>query len=136
MEERLAGIRACVFNAYGTLFDFNSAVARHHGELGEKAHALSAVWRDKQLQYTWLRSLMDRYEDFLHVTRNALDFAMAAVGYALKNRLTHKDFADFIASTRGTVTATLNRFVKEGLLSKSGKYWVVNDLERLKEICW
>lgn len=80
MEERLEGIRSCVFDAYGTLFDFNSAVARHHGELGEKALALSAVWRDKQLQYTWLRSLMGRYEDFHHVTRDALDFAMAAVG--------------------------------------------------------
>lgn len=57
-------------------------------------------------------------------------------GYVLKIHLTHKDFADLIASTRETVTATLNRFVKDGLLSKSGKYWVVNDLERLKEICW
>jgi 2-haloacid dehalogenase len=71
-------IGACVFDAYGTLFDFNSAVERCRDKLGDKADALSATWRQKQLQYTWLRSLMGKYEDFWAVTGNALDFALAA----------------------------------------------------------
>ncbi len=73
-------IGACVFDAYGTLFDFNSAVERCRDKLGDKADPLSATWRQKQLQYTWLRSLMNRYEDFWTVTGDALDFSLAAVG--------------------------------------------------------
>ena len=73
-------IGACVFDAYGTLFDFNSAVERCRDKLGDKADPLSATWRQKQLQYTWLRSLMGRYEDFWTVTGDALDYALAAVG--------------------------------------------------------
>ena len=70
-------IGACVFDAYGTLFDFNSAVERCRDKLGGKADTLSATWRQKQLQYTWLRSLMGKYEDFWTVTGDALDFALA-----------------------------------------------------------
>ncbi len=73
-------IGACVFDAYGTLFDFNSAVDRCRDSIGERADELSALWRQKQLQYTWLRSLMGRYEDFWQVTGAALDYAMSAVG--------------------------------------------------------
>ena len=70
---------ACVFDAYGTLFDVHSAAARMKDELGEKADALSEMWRLKQLQYTWLRSLMGRHEDFWQVTGDALDYAMRAL---------------------------------------------------------
>ena len=73
-------IGACVFDAYGTLFDFNSAVEHCRDEIGECADELSALWRQKQLQYTWLRSLMGRYVDFWQVTGDALDFAMQATG--------------------------------------------------------
>jgi len=51
----LHGIRACVFDAYGTLFDVAAAARTCSGELGEKSGALSSLWREKQLQYTWLR---------------------------------------------------------------------------------
>ncbi|HUB94703.1 MAG TPA: HAD-IA family hydrolase, partial [Stellaceae bacterium] len=54
-------IRACVFDAYGTLFDFGSAVARCGAPLQGKDEALTRLWRDKQLQYTWLRSLQHRH---------------------------------------------------------------------------
>ncbi len=74
---RLPGIRACVFDAYGTLFDVHSPAERLRTELGPKADALSAAWRTKQLEYTWLRSLMGRHADFWHVTGEALDFALA-----------------------------------------------------------
>ena len=73
-------IGACVFDAYGTLFDVNSAVARCRDRLGDKAEELGALWRRKQLEYAWLRSLMGQYEDFWAVTGGALDHAMAALG--------------------------------------------------------
>lgn len=63
--------RAFLFDAYGTLFDVHSVVPK--GEFAE----LSKLWRQKQLEYTWLRSLMDRYEDFWRVTEDALSAAAA-----------------------------------------------------------
>ena len=74
------GIRVCVFDAYGTLFDVHSAVARHRDRIGSEAAALSATWRTKQLEYTWQRSLMDRYVDFSQVTADGLDYALEAHG--------------------------------------------------------
>ena len=71
-------IGACVFDAYGTLFDVHSAVARGGGALGQKAQAVSDLWRQKQLEYTWLRSLMGAHADFWQVTEEALAFALAA----------------------------------------------------------
>lgn len=75
-------IAACVFDAYGTLYDFNSAAARCRVRLGGKADELSAMWRQKQLQYSWLRSLMGAYAPFWQVTGEALDVAMRALGLA------------------------------------------------------
>ncbi len=77
---QLEGIRACVFDAYGTLFDIHAPTARIADELGPKAQALSDLWRLKQLQYTWLRSLMRAHVDFWQVTGDALDYALAAHG--------------------------------------------------------
>lgn len=76
----MEGIEACVFDAYGTLFDVHAAAARCREELGGKADELSAIWRTKQLEYTWLRSLMKDYKPFWEVTRDGLDYAMTAVG--------------------------------------------------------
>jgi 2-haloacid dehalogenase len=78
MAPLLRDIQACVFDAYGTLFDVHSPAARIAGELGDKAKSLSDLWRQKQLQYTWLRSLMHAHADFWQVTGEALDFALAA----------------------------------------------------------
>ncbi len=72
----------CVFDAYGTLFDFNSAVARHRAAIGPKADALSEMWRTKQIQYTWLRNSMAAYAPFWQVTSEALDNCLAAHGIA------------------------------------------------------
>ena len=79
-DPSFSDVEACVFDAYGTLFDVHSAAARLKGEIGEHADSLSALWRQKQLEYSWLRSLMGRHEDFWHVTGSALDFAMAKHG--------------------------------------------------------
>ncbi len=72
----LTGIRACVFDAYGTLFDFASAATGCADVLGAKAAPLTALWRDKQLQYAWLRALQGRYAPFWQVTGEALDYAL------------------------------------------------------------
>lgn len=77
---QLTGIRACVFDAYGTIFDFASAAQRCEQLPPEKRPALTALWRDKQLQYTWLRSLQGQYVDFWEVTGDALDFALDSLG--------------------------------------------------------
>ncbi len=79
-----------MFDAYGTLFDVNSAAAACRDALGAKWQAVSDTWRQKQLAYTWLRSLMGRYVDFRQVTAEALDFALASHGVgddALRRRL-------------------------------------------------
>jgi 2-haloacid dehalogenase len=78
-EAKLQDIGACVFDAYGTLFDVNAAAARCRDALGDKADALASLWRTKQLEYTWLRSLRGDYVDFWHVTGQSLDYAMAAL---------------------------------------------------------
>lgn len=76
----VSGIRLCVFDAYGTLFDVHSAVARERDAIGPRADEMSAIWRAKQLEYSWLRSLMGAHRDFLAVTRDALDHAAEAIG--------------------------------------------------------
>jgi 2-haloacid dehalogenase len=79
-DDQSTDIGACVFDAYGTLLDFNAAVAQRRDQIGEHADRLSQLWRQKQLEYTWLRSLMDRHADFWVVTADALDYAMASLG--------------------------------------------------------
>jgi 2-haloacid dehalogenase len=75
-----APIQACVFDAYGTLFDVHSAVGRYAGRMGTEAATLSETWRRKQLEYTWVRTLCGVHADFLAVTGESLDHALAAAG--------------------------------------------------------
>lgn len=92
----LAGLRTVVFDAYGTLFDVGSAAARCRDLPAGQAEALSALWRAKQLEYTWLRSLRGDFANFWHVTGEALDYAMAALGLTdllLRSRLMELYFA-------------------------------------------
>jgi len=78
MNQAFANIKSCVFDAYGTLFDVHSAVGQHKNRLGPQADQVSLLWRSKQLEYTWLRSLMGRHADFWQVTGDALDYALDA----------------------------------------------------------
>jgi 2-haloacid dehalogenase len=78
----LAGVEACVFDAYGTVFDFASAARSCADVLGDDVVRVSALWRDKQLQYTWLRAAQGRHADFWRVTGDALDFTLEALGLA------------------------------------------------------
>ena len=86
----LAGVQACVFDAYGTLFDFASAARGCRDVLGDAIEKLTALWRDKQLQYTWLRAVQGRHADFWQVTGDALDFALETLAIeksGLRDRL-------------------------------------------------
>jgi 2-haloacid dehalogenase len=83
-------VKACVFDAYGTLFDFASAAAGCRDVLGEQTGALTALWRDKQLQYSWLRGMQGLHADFWQVTGDALDYSLETLGLAepaLRERL-------------------------------------------------
>jgi 2-haloacid dehalogenase len=75
-DATLSEIRACVFDAYGTLFDFASAAEACRAVLGERSAALTTLWRDKQLAYSWLRAVQGRHADFWQVTGDALDYAL------------------------------------------------------------
>ena len=72
--------KAIVFDAYGTLFDVNSAAEKCKDSIGDKWESFSNYWRTTQLEYTWLRSLMKRHKDFLQITEDSLDKAMKVFG--------------------------------------------------------
>ena len=114
-------IGACVFDAYGTLFDVHSAVARGGAPLGDKAAAVSALWRQKQLEYTWLRSLMGAYVDFWRITGDGLDYALAANGIddpALRERLMDLyQRLDAYPEVADTLTALRRAGLKTAILS-------------------
>jgi 2-haloacid dehalogenase len=89
-NEPLVGVKACVFDAYGTLFDFASAARGCRDVLGDGIDKLTALWRDRQLQYTWPRGLQGRHADFWQVTGDALDFALETLAIekpGLRDRL-------------------------------------------------
>jgi len=71
---------ACLFDAYGTLFDVTSAARHLRDEIGPSWEHLAEIWRVRQVEYTWLRSLMGRYVNFRTITAEALDFAFAKLG--------------------------------------------------------
>jgi 2-haloacid dehalogenase len=77
-------MQALVFDAYGTLFDVHSVTRLADSLFPDRGAALSQAWRTKQLEYTWLRSLMGRYDDFIAVTADALDWAVESLGLAAK----------------------------------------------------
>lgn len=83
---------AYVFDAYGTLFDVHAAVRRHAQAIGPDSQALSEIWRIKQLEYSWVRTLMGAYADFWQLTEQALDFAFSRVPSA--NRALRGDLLD------------------------------------------
>ena len=82
-------IKAIVFDAYGTLFDVNSAAEKCKGKIGDKWEGFANFWRTTQLEYTWLRSLMKRHKDFWQITEDSLDKSMKAfkIHSSMKNEL-------------------------------------------------
>ena len=74
----MKNVKAIIFDAYGTLFDVNSAAKKCKDKIGDKWEGFANYWRTTQLEYTWLRSLMDRHKDFWQVTEDSLDKSMKA----------------------------------------------------------
>ena len=72
----MKNVKAIIFDAYGTLFDVNSAAKKCKEKIGNKWESFANYWRTTQLEYTWLRSLMDRHKDFWQVTEDSLDKSM------------------------------------------------------------
>jgi 2-haloacid dehalogenase len=117
----LAGVRAFVFDAYGTLFDVHAAVARHAAAVGPDAARLSEIWRLKQLEYSWVRSLAERYEPFWTLTRKALDHALArcpGVDRGVRERLLDAYLAlDAYPEVPAVLVALRSRGLGTGILS-------------------
>jgi len=120
-QNKIENIGACVFDAYGTLFDVHSAAEQCRDDLGDKADSLSTTWRQKQLEYTWLRSLMGAHVDFWQVTGDALDYAMAATdmsGTELREKLMSLYLAlDAYPEVPQVLTALRDAGMKTAILS-------------------
>ncbi len=85
----MKNIKAIIFDAYGTLFDVNSAAEKSKDRIGDKWKGFANYWRTTQLEYTWLRSLMERHKDFWQITEDSLDKSMKAfdIDPSMKNEL-------------------------------------------------
>ena len=85
----MKNVKAIIFDAYGTLFDVNSAAEKCKDKIGDKWESFANFWRTTQLEYTWLRSLMERHKDFWQVTEDSLDKSMKAfnIDLSMKDEL-------------------------------------------------
>ena len=85
----MKNIKAIIFDAYGTLFDVNSAAEKCKDKIGKKWESFSNYWRTTQLEYTWLRNLMGRHKDFWQITEDSLDKSMKVfkIDISMKNDL-------------------------------------------------
>ena len=85
----MKNIKAIIFDAYGTLFDVNSAAEKCKDKIGDKWEGFANFWRTTQLEYTWLRSLMKRHKDFWQITEDSLDKSMKTfnIDASMKNEL-------------------------------------------------
>ncbi|MEQ8227556.1 MAG: haloacid dehalogenase type II [Rhodospirillales bacterium] len=121
-NDQLADIGACVFDAYGTLFDVAAAAAHCKDDLGDKMAPLAALWRDKQIAYSWHRAIMDTYVPFWQVTQDGLDFALEALGLdgdaALREKLLGLYFKlDAYAEVPGVLSTLKAAGLKTAILS-------------------
>lgn len=89
---RFSHIEACVFDAYGTLFDVNTAVLGLHENVGSDYVAVSNAWRKRQLEYTWLRTLMDTHVDFWKITSDSLSVTLRE--FSIESNQLHAQLMD------------------------------------------
>jgi 2-haloacid dehalogenase len=113
--------RVYVFDAYGTLFDVHSAIARHRSDAGPDAERFSEIWRTKQLEYSWTMTLAGQYLDFWTLTERALDYAFArlpSVDRALRPKLLDAYFKlDAFPDARVALTSLKGRGLATAILS-------------------
>ena len=126
----MKNIKAIIFDAYGTLFDVNSAAEKCKDKIGDKWEGFANYWRTTQLEYTWLRSLMNRHKDFWQITEDSLDKSMMAfkIDSSMRNELL--DLYK-ILSTFSEVPEVLKKLKKKnyklGILS-NGTHSLLNEL--------
>ena len=108
----MKNIKAIIFDAYGTLFDVNSAAEKCKGKIGDKWEDFANYWRTTQLEYTWLRSLMNRHKDFWKITEDSLDKSMKF--FKIENPM-RNDLLDLykVLSPFSEVKETLNKLKKK-----------------------
>jgi 2-haloacid dehalogenase len=110
-----------IFDAYGTLFDVHAAIARHREQIGPDADHVSAVWRTKQLEYSWTLTLAGHYLDFWRLTERALDYALAlapSVDKSVRAKLLDAYFKlDAFPDARAALRALKSQGRKTGILS-------------------
>jgi len=110
----MKNIKAIIFDAYGTLFDVNSAAEKCKDKLGDKWEGFANYWRTTQLEYTWLRSLMNRHKDFWKITEDSLDKSMKF--FKIDNSM-RNDLLDLykVLSPFSEVKETLKKLKKKDL---------------------
>ena len=123
-------IKAIVFDAYGTLFDVNSAAEKCKGKIGDKWEGFANFWRITQLEYTWLRSLMKRHKDFWQVTEDSLDKSMKtfSIDSSMKNELLdlYKKLSPY-SEVKGVLSSLKEKKYKLAILS-NGTPALLNEL--------
>ena len=126
----MKNIKAIVFDAYGTLFDVNSAAEKCKGKIGDKWEGFANFWRTTQLEYTWLRSLMKRHKDFWQVTEDSLDKSMKtfSIDNSMKNELLdlYKKLSPY-SEVKGVLNSLKEKKYKLAILS-NGTPTLLNEL--------
>ena len=126
----MKNIKAIVFDAYGTLFDVNSAAEKCKGKIGDKWEGFANFWRTTQLEYTWLRSLMKRHKDFWQVTEDSLDKSMKtfSIDNSMKNELLdlYKKLSPY-SEVKGVLNSLKEKKYKLAILS-NGTPALLNEL--------
>ena len=116
----MKNIKAIVFDAYGTLFDVNSAAEKCKDKIGDKWEGFAYFWRTTQLEYTWLRSLMKRHKDFWQVTEDSLDKSMKtfSIDSSMKNELLdlYKKLSSY-SEVKGVLNSLKEKKYKLAILS-------------------
>ena len=122
--------KAIVFDAYGTLFDVNSAAEKCKGKIGDKWEGFANFWRTTQLEYTWLRSLMKRHKDFWQVTEDSLDKSMKtfSIDSSMKKELLdlYKKLSPY-SEVKGVLSSLKEKKYKLAILS-NGTPALLNEL--------
>jgi len=126
----MKNIKAIIFDAYGTLFDVNSAAEKCKGKIGDKWESFANYWRTTQLEYTWLRSLMNRHKDFWTVTGDSLDKSMKVFKIDPSMRSELLDLYK-VLSTFPEVKEVLNKLKKKNYklaILSNGTHFLLNEL--------